>query len=69
VKKAWANVLVLSCRPCDERERFLVGSKRQDNEQERRAITKDVTSVISLDEVRQAETVAQTSTEFDSTTA
>jgi ribonuclease P protein subunit RPR2 len=69
VKKAWANVLVLSCRPCDERERFLVGSKRQNKEQERRAITKDVTSVISLDEVRQAETVAQTSTEFDSTTA
>lgn len=68
-KKPWADVLVLACMTCDGRKRFPVGAKRQDKKKERRATMKDTTSVTSLDEVRQTESTAQTSTEFDSTTA
>ncbi|KAH6103225.1 hypothetical protein HBI69_201480 [Parastagonospora nodorum] len=68
-EKPWADVFVLACMTCDGRKRFPVGAKRQDTKKARRAVIKDTASATSLDEVRQTESAAQTSTEFDSTTA
>lgn len=66
--KPWADVLVLVCKTCDGRKRFPIGAKRQEKKRERHVISKDTTSVTSMDDIQQTGSVAQTSTELDSNT-
>jgi ribonuclease P protein subunit RPR2 len=67
-KKPWADVLVLTCRKCDGRKRFPIGSKRQSKKKGRKAILRDTTPTASLNDVRETESADQTNTELDSNT-
>jgi ribonuclease P protein subunit RPR2 len=67
-KKPWADVVVLECKLCGGKKRFPVGAKKQEKKSVRRSSPKDTMSIMSLDDVRQTDSVAQASTPMDSST-
>jgi len=65
-KKPWADVLVLKCTTCGGKKRFPVGAKKQSKKVQRKAASRETTSITSPNDTEQPDSAAQTSTELDS---
>lgn len=62
-RKPWADILAVECKLCGGKKRFPIGATKQPKRNARRPVSKDTTSITSMDDVQRTTSIDPTSTD------
>lgn len=67
-RKPWADILSIECKLCGGKKRFPIGATKQPKKNGRKPVSKDTTSITSMDDVQQITSIDPTSTDAEQAT-